>query len=333
MQGDNVIFNGTLARDAKGEFISAWQVVGTLGVYTKPCGVLGYNPLSNPTGALVPGGPGNGACNPLTDMAYIEWEVGEVGTQGTIVDGALVEGQDRIRIEGMTTDPSHQIEVYAITSNPGNPPVVNSGDPLQDGNLRWIANVQPLVVPFGRFTLFVQRDIVKRLPLITTGGPIPIISDPNTGFDFGAPRQLYVRLSDTMALLGGTQRRHNVKPVPAGVPNLHGTPLPTPNDVVDAAGRVRIVANGLVPGQYFQPVQAYITAEAVQIGDPLVPNNFECMDFLVYGWNLTTPSFPHGITMGQLNPWPGGLPSAVGLNDGAQPPRSVRCASTVPPAG
>jgi hypothetical protein len=37
--------------------------------------------------------------------------------------------------------------------------------------------------------------------------------------------------------------------------------------------------------------------------------------------------------MGQLNPWPGGLPSAVGLDDGAQPPRAVRCASTVPPAG
>jgi hypothetical protein len=328
MVGDNVTWNGTLARDATGSFISVWQLVDTLGAFTKPCGERGTNPLSDPTGALGIGSPG--ACNPLKDITYIEWETGEVGTQGSLVEGTFIEGQDRIKVVGFTTDPTSQVEIYAITSNPRNPAVAGSGDPMQDGNLRWIANVVTERIPFGRFTLFVQRDIIKRLPVPPTAGVIPIIDD-HAGTDFGAPRQFFVHVAGTEAQLAGKQRPHNVKPVPAGVPSLHGTPVPKPSDLVDPSGRVVTIANGLVPSQYFQPVQAYITPETVQIGDPLVPNNFECMDFLVYGWNLTTPSFPQGITMGRLNPWPGGLPSTVQGSDGAVPPAKVRCASIVPP--
>jgi hypothetical protein len=142
---------------------------------------------------------------------------------------------------------------------------------------------------------------------------------------------LFVHVAGTEARLAGKQRPHNVKPDPFGVPSLNGTPVPTPSDLVDANGRVVTIANGLVPSQYFQPVQTYVTPESVQVGDPLTANNFECMDFLVHGWNLTTPSFPHGITMGRLNPWPGGLPTDIGLGDGAVPPSQVRCASIVPP--
>jgi hypothetical protein len=345
--GDNITYNGYLARDAKGPFIAAWQIVNPMGIFTKPCGTRGTNPLTDPTGALANGGVPNNLCNPFKDITYVMWETGLIGTQGTAVDGVLIEGQDRIRIVGATTDPSALIEVYAITSNPGNPFNPNLVDgfgnvipqPLADGNLRWIATVTELRIPFGRFDFFVQRDIVKRLPVPPTAGTIPIVSDPiltnAAGFplDYGATRQFYIHQSGTQSRL---VRNHFVKPVPAATPALDGFPVPTPADLIDPrTGKTYVLANGLIPYQYFQPVGEYITPENVQWGDPLAPNNFECMDFLVYGWNLPTVSFPNGITMGPLNPWPasgyalvpGGPPSL------SPPPDGPHCASTVPPGG
>jgi hypothetical protein len=160
--GDNITFNGTLAKDVKGSFISVWQLVDTLGAFTKPCGERGTNPLSDPTGAIANNGTPNGRCNPLKDITYIEWETGEVGTEGRLVDGIFMEGQDRIKVVGFTTDPTSEVEIYAITSNPHNRAVAGSGDPMQDGNLRWIANVVPERIPFGRFTLLVHLLIVLK---------------------------------------------------------------------------------------------------------------------------------------------------------------------------
>jgi hypothetical protein len=294
----------------------------------------------------------------------MEWEDAEIGTQGTTVDGVLVEGQDRIKVVGASTDPSAQVEIYAITSNPAkpfnnslfipgtNPPVLQP-QPGADGTVRWIATIVPLRIPFGRFTLFVQRDIVKRLPLATTAGPIPIVSDPvlvnaaGNPVDYGATRQFFVHhslncktalaLSAAPDCSGATTkvRPHFVKPInpPDAPPSLNGYPVP--NGVFDQNGNPVIIANGLVPSQYFQPVPAYITPENVQWGDPLAPNNFECMDFLVNGQTMPTVSFPNGIVMGPLNPWPasgyslvpGGPPSLSPPLDGPH------CASTVPPGG
>jgi len=78
----------------------------------------------------------------------------------------------------MTTDPTRLIEIYAINAA---------------GNLRWITNVTPLRVPYGRYEIFVQKDVVARLPIATTGGVIPIV-DNHLGVDFGAPRQIYVHM-------------------------------------------------------------------------------------------------------------------------------------------
>jgi hypothetical protein len=77
-----------------------------------------------------------------------------------------------------------------------------------------------------------------------------------------------------------------------------------------------------VPGQYLAPTGEFIFPEGTQPGDPLVPNNFECLDFLVRGW---TPATPNTQTVGQVRPWPGGLSSTPGAGDGALAPASVRC--------
>jgi hypothetical protein len=42
-------------------------------------------------------------------------------------------------------------------------------------------------------------------------------------------------------------------------------------------------ANGLFTGQYMAPVGEFIFAENTLAGDPIVPNNFWQMGFLVYG--------------------------------------------------
>jgi hypothetical protein len=323
---------GTMGQDSSpvnnGSFLSAYGVIATAGIYTKPCGTYGgVNAVTDPTGAIAGNGTPNKKCNPFTDITYMQYEVGLIGTVGTNLNVANVEGQDRIKIVGFTTDPTRQVEVYGVDT---------------DGNLRWIANIVPERIPFGRFTLFVQRDIVKSLPLATTGGPIPIV-DNHLGVDLGAPRNFYVHMAKSEALLGGKQRPHNVKPIPgvcggllfAGCPGLNGTAVPTPADIVNPASidpktgqpRVITIANGLVPSQYLAPIQEYIFEENTQIGDPWIPANFECLDFLVKGSKMSTPSLAAaGLPgVGQLNPWPGGV-----LNGAIAPPATqagVACAA------
>jgi hypothetical protein len=307
MIGDFVTITSTLAKDGSpvngGQYLSAWGVTATAGIYTKPCGIYGINPITDPTGAIAGKGTPNTKCNPLVDISYMEWEVGIFGTKGTagppgILEAGLVETSDRLRVVGMTTDPTRQIEIYAVKT---------------DNTLRWVTNVVPLRVPYGRFDLFVQKDVIARLPIATTGGTIPIV-DNHLGTDFGAPRQLYVHQAKAQAV---SVRPHNVKPVPGvcggltfpGCPPLNGAPVPTPADLINpATGKVFVIANGLVPAQYEAPSVAYVFPETVQIGDPLTPNNFECLDFVVKGWQVSTPALAAaGLTgVGQLNPWPGG---------------------------
>lgn len=312
MLGDFVAINATLGQDSSpvngGLFLSAWSVVGSVGAYTKPCGIYGINDIHDPTGAIAGRGIPNTKCNPLVDIAYIEWEVGIVGAMGAlgppggVLEAGLIETSDRIRVVGFTTDPTRQIEIFAIDT---------------DNNLRWIGNVVPQRAPYGRYDLFVQKDVIARLPVATTGGQLPIVSN-HLGVDFGAPRQFYVHLAKAEAIVAGKVRQNGHKPVPGvcgglafpGCPVLNGGPVPATTDMINpATGKTFVIANGLVPSQYFQPIPEYIFPETVQLGDPLAPNNFECLDFVVKGWHLSTPALSAaGLTgVGQLNPWPGGM--------------------------
>jgi hypothetical protein len=353
MIGDSVLIQATRAKDSSpvngGIFMSAWQVVDSAGIYTRPCGSLGTNPITDPTGSIAGLGKANTKCNPMKDITYMEWEVGLVGAEGANGDGVLVEVTDRIKVLGFTTDPSTQIEIYAIDSR---------------NNLRWIANVIPERIVFGRYDLFFEQNKIKNINVAVTGGPIPIVSN-HLGLDLGAPRQFFVHQAKSEALLNGKQRPHNVKPIPgvcgglifAGCPTLNGGPVPTTADMVNpATGKVFTIANGLVPSQYFQPlgVDAYLFPENVQLGDPLAVINHECLDFLVGGWALHTPALdaaaaagtlppyknaqvPGQVGVNQLNPWPGGmtlgaLAPAWAMNASGVP-AGVVCESTAPAGG
>jgi hypothetical protein len=307
MLGDFLSITSSFGQDGSpfngGRYLSAWGVQALVGISTKPCGIYGINPIADPTGAVAGTGLPNSKCNPLVDISYMDWETGLVGTKGTsgppaILEGALVETSDRLHMGGMTTDPTRLIEIYAIDTA---------------SNLRWITDVTPLRVPYGRYEIFVQKDIVAHLPIATTGGPIPIV-DNHLGVDFGAPRQLYVHMSNAQEIF---TRSHNVKPVPGvcgglifpGCPPLNGAPFPTADQLINpTTGKVYVIANGLVPSQYSAPSVQYFFPETVQIGDPQTPANFECLDFVVKGWQISTPALGSiGVTgTGQLNPWPGG---------------------------
>jgi hypothetical protein len=303
---------GTMGRDSSpvnnGRYLSAFGVVATAGIYTKPCGTMGgVNPITDPTGIIASTSVpkrANTKCNPFTDITYMQWEDGLIGTAGTDTNVANVENQDRVKIVGFTTDPTRQVELYGVDT---------------DNNLRWISNIMPQRIPFGRYTLFVQRDLVGGggLNIATTGGPIPIV-DNHLGVDLGAPRNFYVHMAGAEAIIGGKQRPHNVKPIPGvcggllfgGCPGLNGTAAPSPADMINpATGKVFTIANGLVPGQYLAPIQEYIFGENTQIGDPWIPANFECLDWVVKGMKFSSASMASaGLTaVGQLNPWPGGV--------------------------
>lgn len=127
-KGDYVTYSGTLVKDAEGIYISAHTLVANVGIFTK----RGTSP------------------------AYVSIETSLVGTMGplTLRDpanpgaGTLPqETQDRLKIEGFTTDPSRNVEIYAID--------VNSITGEQA--LRLLNVVRPQSVPFGRFRLIVGK--------------------------------------------------------------------------------------------------------------------------------------------------------------------------------
>ena len=89
-------------------------------------------------------------------------------------------------------------------------------------------------------------------------------------------------------------------------------------------------ANGLYAGQYHAPIEEYIFPENIP-GTPIVPNNFEAIQFLACG-GFTSQ---YGVTVGQLSPWPGqtapSCPTAPTANAGG--PYTVNSGATVTLAG
>ena len=72
---------------------------------------------------------------------------------------------------------------------------------------------------------------------------------------------------------------------------------------------------GVFPGRYVAPVDEYIFMENKLPGDRLVPNNFECLSFLVNGSGPLDGTT--GPVVGQLVPWPNTIAAPV-LNCGTR---------------
>ncbi len=244
-KGDRIIYVGTLAKDGADIYISAHTIDANVGIYT----ARGVDP------------------------AYLSIEGSLIGTQGPLIprDPAVPgvtfpqETQDRLKIEGVTTDPSRSIELYAID-------VDTAGNQI----LRLFNTVPAQPAPLGRF-----RHIL--------GARANALFDKNNVLK-GASRELMARV--------------------AGTTNLDGMPVP------DAP----LVANGIVAGQYVAPFGEFIFTENKVIGDPILPNNFDCLPFLLFGSGpLTTTVDTGGPNVGPLNPWPDVVPLPTTVNCGPRP--------------
>ena len=229
MPGDYIIFAGTLARDGTDIYISAHTVEANVGIYTAP----GTNP------------------------AYVLIEGSLIGTQGPLVPrdpanpGVTFpqETQDRLKIEGVTTDPSRSVELYAIDV-----------DPVTGAQVLRLFNTVPAQpAPLGRFRLILGQ---RANALFDSNGVLK-----------GAPRELMARV--------------------ANGPNLDGQLVP----------EAPLFAHGLVAGQYVAPFGEFIFPEGKVIGDPVLPNNFECLQFLLKGSGPLTTTVPNGPIVGPLIPW------------------------------
>lgn len=150
--GDYITFSGTRARDPQvGDFLSVHTLVANVGIYTKPGG-----------------------------RAYVSLEESLLGTRGPIVDcGAAAECQDRLKVEGFTTDPSRRVSVYAVD-------VAQGGTP----KIRLLHSTVKDQAVFGRF---------RYTPPLTAAA----LFDFNGNLK-GAPRELMVRIDDPDPLPDGS---------------------------------------------------------------------------------------------------------------------------------
>lgn len=216
--GDYVTFAGTLAHDGPIPaanmridpahlFISVHTMVANVGIYTKPG----------------------------TYPAYVSLEESLLGTSGPVdlCGGGGVtaaECQDRIKVEGFTTDPSRTVNVYAIHSPPpgdGSQPFVrllHSTAKVQAvfGRFRWITGKSAgLVVrdATGATVRGLTREIMVRIdgpggpladgsPLPTT--PSPAIANGLTPGVYIAPVGEYI-FPEPTAIQGGVLPRLNLQ--------------------------------------------------------------------------------------------------------------------------
>ena len=233
-EGDYITYQGTVASDAKGLYTSAHTIVASIGIFTKP--------------------------GDKVRPAYVSQEVSLIGTMGPSVLPFNQEGQDRLKVEAFSTDPSRALNVYAIDVNPA------------DGSktLRFLGRPNKRQGALGRYRLILGKNAAA----LKAGGST-----------LGAPRELVV----TFDKGDGT--------------TFDGMPAPT----------APLAANGLVWGQFTAPVGEYIFPENIVMGEPRIPNNFECLSFLQLGSGPLGTRGLSGPNVGRLTPWPGAAagPAAV----------------------
>ncbi|WP_414475997.1 hypothetical protein [Microvirga sp. M2] len=243
--GDFVTFSGTLARDQVGDYVSVHTLEANVGIYTAP-----------------------GA-----DPAYVFVEGSLIGTQGPLMPrdpanpGVTFpqETQDRLKIEGVTTDPSRRIELYAIDVD------ATTGDT----SLRLFNTVPAQPAPLGRFRLIL-------------GARANALFDADNTLR-GAPRELLARVERGAGLEG--------QPVPVAP----------------------VFAHGLVAGQYVAPFGEFIFPENKVFGDPVLPNNFACLPFLLNGSGPLETTASTGPVVGPLDPWPDVVPRPATVECGPRP--------------
>ncbi|NGZ11303.1 MAG: hypothetical protein CV088_18330 [Nitrospira sp. LK70] len=146
--GDFVTYAGILAKDAANQpYVSAYKLTAWLGIFTAPG----------------------------TDPAYVNQEVSLMGASGPRFPQIDSEVQNRLKVEGFTTDPSRNVDVYAVDVDP-------TGGAR---TLRRLTTITPQAVPFGRFRQVLDKDPRFLPPPRELMVRVHHIGDPATGPDPG----------------------------------------------------------------------------------------------------------------------------------------------------
>jgi hypothetical protein len=152
-EGDYVTYQGTLAQDSSGIYISAHTVGADVGIYTEPG----------------------------KDPAYVTLDESLIGTRGNITNpapqprcGLEMECQDRIKVEGFTTDPSRPVNVYAVDVTPATPNGVTLVRRIGPGIMK--------PAPLGRYRLITQKNAG--------------VLFASNGTEMGATRELLARVGN-----------------------------------------------------------------------------------------------------------------------------------------
>jgi hypothetical protein len=239
---------------------------------------------------------------PDTNPAYVSIEVSIVGTGGLTVFGAG-EAAVRSRFEGMTTDPTRNVHVYANDLNPSNGAVSErdwglvTPDPGPPGGAvegRWRVRPPCAAAPGGAVTN-------------------KVCSQPPGGAYVPPSREMRAVIDGGLGSVDSANTRPNPQ-TPGFVAPIVAAGLP---------GASPTSANGIVYGQYHAPIAEYLFPENIP-GNPIVANNFEAIPFLAYGGYSSAT----GTVVGQLNPWPGAIAPAqpVCVTAGTGGPYSVSSA-------
>ena len=188
-------------------------------------------------------------------LAIGEFRVGNFAPTPT-VNGVPQELQDRLVLEAVVTDVTSIVDIYMVDVNPTTGAVSN----------RWVT---PGTMTGGIGALGSNGHIID-------GGI-------TTQFDGPVPGRVRIRANRAVPNILNSPTR-NIRVVartlcdPANVNEVRLSGL-TSVACIDRAP----AANGLKSGQYMAPTFEYILPENVVPGDPIVPNNFWNLGFLVNG--------------------------------------------------
>jgi hypothetical protein len=206
---------------------------------------------------------------PGTNPAYVSTEVTIIGTGGLTIVGAT-EATIRTRFEGMTTDPSRNVHLYGIDIDPATGLTTD-----RDWGTIGVDPGPPNGAVKGRW---------RFRPPCLVAGSIPTRPDKECVMNAAGVFQPATR--EVRAVIEGQQSQVTA---------------------LNANDQTKTAANGLFYGQYHAPILEYLFPENIP-GNPIVPNNFESMDFLACGGYTSAG----GTRVGQLSPWPGAVAPSCG---------------------
>ncbi len=187
----------------------------------------------------------------------------------TSITGIPQEAQNRLVLEANVTDVTAIVDIYLIDIEPTPP---RAGKVAGQESQRWITpnGMTGEVGAVGSNGILISGGITTQFTGPQPGRARIRATKANPGILVSPTR--YVRVA-ARSLCDPANINSTAKQFLPAVTNP--TQVPCLNRAV--------TANGLRTGQYFAPTFEYIFPENVVAGDPIVPNDFWAMGFLING--------------------------------------------------